>query len=218
MKMTSTVWARLVIPIIIICMAGVFLMSATASAKDKGTMEIGLSAHYDIAQGDARDFDPGTSYGIIFHYWLNSTSTIMLAYDQFAFKAPLETDGSDKDMNYNIQALEAGWRYHPEIDLFMKPYVEVGFGYHNWYLDPGWSVIDNREGSSFLYFLGLGLSYELRHKMTISANTRYYYMAMNENIETRATETGPGIYEIDKDPLKDVRYLAAGIEFTWKIK
>ena len=216
MKTVVRAWPKPHFAIFMIGLAIIFLASAGAFAKEKGAMEIGLAAHYDLAQGDALEFDPGTSYGVIFHYWLNSTSTIMLGFEQFAFQAPLEVDGSDKDMDYNISALEVGWRHRPKVDLFVKPYFEVGFGYHNWYLQ---SPVEDREGSSVLYFLGLGLEYEIRHQLTISANTRYYYMAMNENIETEAISIGPGIYDdIDDAPLKDVRFLGTGIELTWKIK
>jgi opacity protein-like surface antigen len=195
------------------------LASAPALAEGgKGTMQIGLSCHYLWPQGDASVFDPAPEYGAIFHYWLNTTTSIMAGVEMISLTAPLEVNGNNEGLNFNTYALMAGGRYQPKLDFRVKPYVELGVGYQNWTLNPDPSFIDSRSGASVLYFAGGGLNYDFRHVLTAGLNVRYLYYPMIERLEREAVPRAGGRYNVISEPFKNVGFVTAGFELVWKFK
>ncbi len=195
-----------------------FLVCETSlAAKGKGTMELGLSAHYNIPQQDVSDMEPAMGYDIIFHYWLTSTTTVTGTLDYMSYEWPFEVDGEDEGLDYTAYLLGVGIRYRPELDLWVRPYGEVGIGYQTWTAYPGVTGIDSRSGGSVAYYGGLGFERELFHAFTAGINTRYVYMPMNERLESEATLSG-GDYRLEKTPIREVGFVTAGMEFTWKFR
>lgn len=194
-----------------------FIPQLTFAQKSKGTMELGLAAHYNVPQQDVSDLEPGMGYNIVFHYWLTSTTTVTGTLDYMSYEWPLEVDGEDESLDYTAWVLSVGIRYRPELDLWVRPYGEAGLGYQSWTTYPGVSGIDSRQGGSVAYYAGLGFERELFHAFTVGFNARYFYMPMNERLESEARSTG-GDYKIDKTSIRDVSFMNAGLEFTWKFR
>ena len=194
------------------------LISGPAWAYGKGAMELGLSSHYDWPGMDASVFDPAFDYGLVFHYWLNDRSSIMAGFDQLAFSAPFEVDGSDEGLDYTSSVFMGGLRYRPEMDFALRPYLEGGVGYESWTVKPGGGSLDNRSGSSVAYFAGTGLEYEIRRALTVGVNYRYLFYSMKENLEREAVSVPGGNYDVSKDPFKSVGFGTLGIELTWRIR
>ncbi|HUT54260.1 MAG TPA: outer membrane beta-barrel protein [bacterium] len=184
----------------------------------KGAMQIGLSSHCLWPQADADSLDPAFDYGVIFHYWLNSTTSIMAGVEMLSLNAPLLVDGKDEGITFSTTALMAGVRYRPKIDLWLRPYAELGVGYQSWQTNPGLSELKSRSGSSVLYFAGGGLSYDFRHALTAGVNVRYLYFPMNENLESRALHKTGKKYNVTTDPFENVGFVTAGVELVWKFK
>ncbi len=194
------------------------LVSSPVVAGGKGSMEIGLSSHYCVAFQDADHFEPSIDYGLIFHYWLNDTTTILGGFEQMRFTVPLEVDGSDDDLVFQTGLLYAGVRYRPEIDFFMKPYVGAGIGYQTWNTDTLPSGYDRRDGGSMIYFGDGGLDYEFARVVTLSFNVRYYHLGISDRIESELFTTTTGDYLVDYDPFRSVSLGTAGIELTWRFR
>jgi hypothetical protein len=184
----------------------------------KGTMQIGLSTHYVWPQMDVKDFEPNYDWGLVFHYWLNRTTTIMVGFEQLEFEVPFEVDGEDEDLGFSTGVLELGVRYQARVDLLAKPYVEAGLGYQTWTIDPGADFLDSRNGGRVIYFAGAGLSGQLGYWFAASLNLRYFYMPMNDEIEREAVSVGVDTYAVDEDPLENLGFFSAGVELVWRFK
>jgi opacity protein-like surface antigen len=194
------------------------LFSLAGGAAGKGAMEIGLAAYYGWPTGDAQEFEPNYSYGMVFHYWLNDTSTVLVGWDMMSHEVPFTVDGEDENFLYNALVLYVGARYRPEVDIFFKPYLEGGMGYQMWSTNRVPKMVDEREGSSVAYFAGTGWEYDLAHTFTVGTSFRYYYMVMAEKMEERSVTTGPDSRKKYKDPFVNVGFATAGIELTWRFK
>jgi len=212
-KLSIIKWTGVVLVGLIIAV----LPAGNASAQ-KGAMQIGLAGHYVWPSMDVAELGPAPAYGIVFHYWLNDTTSIMGSFEQYQFTTDIDVDGSDEDMIYSTSIIEVGVRYHFMVDLFAKPYVEGGVGYQLWITDPDVDFIDGRNGGSIAYFAGAGFDYVFRKSLTISLGGRYHYMPMSEKIEDEATMISPDVYEVDKTKLENVGYAQAVIEFAWRFK
>jgi opacity protein-like surface antigen len=199
-------------------LAALFPGSPARAEAAKGTMQIGLASHYVWPQADADRLEPAADYGVIFHYWLNSTTSIMAGVDMLSFHAPLEVDLKDEGLTFSTTTIMAGVRYNPRIDLWIRPYAELGLGYQSWQIKPGPSGITSRSGSSVLYFAGAGLSYDFRQAFTAGLNLRYIYFPMNEGLDVSAVHKTGKKYDVTRDTFNDVGFLTAGVELVWKFK
>jgi len=195
----------------------IFSAETAQAAKSKGTMEIGLSSHYNIPEQDVEDMDPAMGYGIVFHYWLTSTTTVTGTLDYMSYEWPFEVEGEDEGLDYTTWILGVGVRYRPELDLWIRPYGEAGIGYQTWTSYPGVTGIDSRNGGSVAYYGGLGFDRELFHAFTLGFNARYVYTPMNDRLESEAWRSG-GEYRLDKTPIREVGYVTAGLELTWTFR
>jgi len=184
----------------------------------KGTMQVGLSTHYLWPQMDVSEFEPNYDWGLVFHYWLNRTTTIMVGFEQLEFDAPFEVDGEDEGLSFSTGVLELGIRYQARVDLWAKPYFEAGIGYHTWTIDPGADFLDSRTGGRIAYFAGTGLAVQLGYSFAAGVNLRYLYMPMSDAIEREAVSTGGGGYLVEEDPLENPGFLSAGVEIVWRFK
>lgn len=193
-----------------------FLFLPLTSRAEKGTMQIGLASHWAAPQMDLSELDPGLAYGLIFHYWLNDTTTIVVGYEEFRFDGPLEIDGEDEGLEFTTNVIMFGARYRPEVDFFLGPYLEMGVGYQTWKVNP--DPLDSRSGGTMAYLAGVGIEQDILHAVTLSAGLRYLYMPMGEKIETEATMVAADTYEVEKDELVDGGYITAGVELVWKFK
>ena len=198
--------------------AALLLGFAARAEGGKGTMQIGLSSHYLGPQADAHPLDPAFDYGVIFHYWLNSTTSILAGMEMLTLDGPFLVDGKDKGISFTATALLAGVRYNPRIDLWLRPYGEAGLGYQSWQTKPGQDQIPSRSGSSVLYFAGAGLSYDFRHALTAGVNARYLYFPMQESLESSAVQKTGKKYDVTRDRFENVGFVTAGVELVWRFK
>ncbi len=196
-----------------------FMGAFPALAGEKGAMEIGLSWHYPMAQGDASELESGMAYGAMFQYWLNSTSTIVVGLDHLSFEVPFTLDGEDVGGTYVSNVIHFGLRYRPELDLWIRPYAEAGLGIQFWNLEYDAAYVDRGGGGSIAYWAGAGLEYEFLEDFALGLNARYYYTPLDDNMEY-AAETMPSRdkFFIHRDELKSVGFFEAGVEITWKFK
>jgi opacity protein-like surface antigen len=194
------------------------LIPASVRAGGKGVIEVGLASHYNWGAADAAEFEPNISYGLIVHYWLNDTTSIMGGFDQMKFQVPFTVNGTDKPYLYTANVLYLGCRYRPKIDFFLAPYLELGVGYQSWNIDQVHTPLELRRGSSVMYLVGAGVEYDLLHTVTVSANLRYYDMVMREHLDTEAHTQLSGKLHADSAPFENVGFTAAGIELTWRFR
>ncbi len=191
------------------------LLMCQPARAEKGAVHLGLASHFVWPQMDVAEFEPGLSYGAVFHYWLNDTTSIELGYEYMNFKSPLDAGGEGEHISYVTNIIEGGARYRPELDFIMTPFVEAGIGYQFWSTDPGVDFLDSRSGNSVAYFLGSGLVYHFRKLFLASLSVRWHYMPMHEHIVVETDDAGGNVRERN---LRDVSYLSAGIEMVWRLK
>jgi len=194
-----------------------------ALAEGKGSIEFGLSSHFNVPVADAADFDPALNnnyVGLIFHYWLNDTTSVMAGLSELSFPASIEVNGSGEEFRYGTWVLFGGVRYRPELDIIARPYIEAGLGYQSWRTYDVPDMIDERSGGALAYYAGAGLEYDLLHTMTAGLNLRYLYTPMNDRIETEAVSDplNPGIWDVEKSPLEQVGFVSVGIELTYRFR
>jgi opacity protein-like surface antigen len=214
-KRTDRRWGGMIAAALFLAAA---LAPAAGRAGGKGVIEIGLTSHYNWGAGDAQDFDPSLSYGLIFHYWLNDTTSIMAGFDQLHFNIPFEVNGNAKDYAYNASLIYGGLRYRPKLDFFLTPYLEVGLGYQTWNITDVSSPLKTRGGGSAVYEAATGIEYDVLHSVTVSLNLRYYDLMMNERLATQATTRPSGKTKAEYRPLENVGVTAAGIELCWRFR
>jgi len=200
------------------CFLLLFFFSPPAFGSSKGAMEIGLSSHYAWPQQDVADLSPGLDYGAVFHYWLTRTTSVLVGLETVTFECPLKVDGRSKRLLFQAVMLELGVRYRPEVDFIFKPYLEAGVGYQFWSTDPSPSFLDSRSGNSLAYFAGLGLEREFAGRFTWGLNLRYHYFPMRENLEREVFTNPDGSYLVEKDAIREVVFVSAGFELTWRFR
>lgn len=198
----------------VLALAGATAFAVPARAE-KGAMEIGLAARYAWPQMDLSRLEPGLDYGVIFHYWLNSTTTVDVGIDSLTHRAPLMVDGAEQDLIFQTYVVEVGMRYRPKLDFFLQPFAELGVGYQFWSVDLEPSALDDRSGSAMAYYAGLGLDYPFLGQFSAGIDARYWYLPMQESLEEKVSAIGG---DETKTDLRNAGFLAAGIELTWKFK
>jgi len=200
------------------CLFIYLLLSPLPCRAEKGAMQIGLASYYAAPRFDLEGQDPAVSYGIMFHYWLNDTTSVELGFEYLNFPGPMEVDGEDEGINWVSQVLGVGLRYRPELDFFLDPYAELMFGYQFWNTVPGDEIIDSRNGGSVAYLAGAGLEYNFRHNLVLSMGARFRYLPMREDIEREVRTIAPETYSVEEDELFDVGFLTGGIELVWRFR
>jgi len=167
---------------------------------------------------DLDTLDPALGYGIVFHYWLTSTTSVDVGLDRFAMATTVGAPGGEADLDFEFWDLAVGLRYRPKLDIFLRPYAEVGAGYEFWTVSLDVDGYENRSGSSMVYYAGLGCDWEFAEDWSLTTGARYYYAPLAEKLEKEVLTVTPNKVETEKDDLTSAGMLTAGIELTWRFR
>lgn len=189
-----------------------------AGAQQKSAMNIGLAARYAWPQADLEPLDPALSYGIVFHYWLTTTTSVDVGLDRFALTRAIDAPGGDADLDFELWDLTVGLRYRPKLDLLVRPYAEVGVGYEFWTLKLDVDGYENRSGGSMVYYAGIGYDWEFIEDWSLTTGARYYYVPLAEKLENEVLSVTAGDIQVSEDDLVSAGLLTAGIELTWRFR
>jgi hypothetical protein len=184
-----------------------------------GTDNIELGLHYNWTwpQFDAARMQPGRSFGLLFHYWLNDTTTIDAAVDQFDNVWKVDGPGGPADLDFRMYLVTAGARYSPEVDFFLSPYFGGGLGYQLWNTTSTIQGVKDRKGSGLAYYLMTGADYRITPRLAVGPWLRFVYVPMHDRFEDSVRVSG-GKTLVDKTRIEQTGFVTAGLAVTVQIK
>jgi opacity protein-like surface antigen len=185
-----------------------------------GPDNIELGLHYSPTwpQMDATHLSQGRSFGLLFHYWLNDTTAIDAALDQFdnVWKVS-EPHGRSADVDFKMYLISAGARYSPEIDFFLSPYFGAGLAYQLWNTTTSAFGASNANGTGLAYYLLGGAEYRVNSRVAVGPYLRFVYVPFHDKMEESARVVN-GKTSVDKVRLEQVGFFSTGLAVTVQIK
>ena len=204
--------------LVCLALAAMLVPAAPARAQQKGAMQIGLAARYAWPGMDMQSLGPAPGYGVVFHYFLTSTTSIDAGFDYLALTKSIDAPGSNVDLDYTQWALSMGLRYRPKVDFVVRPFVEGGVGYEFWTTKIDVSGSENGSGNSVVYYGGLGFDWEFVEDWTLSGGARYLYLPQTGKLESEVVAGTGGKQQVNYDDLNNGALTTVGIELTWRFK
>jgi len=201
-----------------VALAAAVLAAFPARAQQKGAMQIGLAARYTWPGMDLQTLEPAPDYGLIFHYFLTSTTSIDVNVDYLMLSKSLDAPGGHADLDYTMGDLAFGMRYRPKLDLVVRPFAEGGLGYEFWSSKLDVSGAQTRTGNSIIYYAGLGYDWEFAEDFTMTTTARYYYLPLREHLEDEVVTSAGGAQRVHSADVLNASLMTAGIELTWRFK
>jgi len=180
-------------------------------------MELGVNYNWTWPQMDAAHMQPGRSFGLLFHYWLNDTTAIDAAVDQFDNVWKVSEPHGSSDVDFKMYLLSAGARYSPEVDFFLSPYFGGGLAYELWNTTSSALGAKDHKGSGLALYLTGGAEYRISPRVAIGPSLRFVYAPFKDRLEERVLVSG-GKRFVDKTPLTQVGFFVTGLNFTVQIR
>jgi hypothetical protein len=196
------------------CLAWLWAGSAWSGPDN---IELGLHYNWTWPQMDAARMKQGQSYGLIFHYWLNDTTAIDAAFDQFDNIWKVEEPGGSADIDFKMYLVSAGVRYSPEADFFLAPYFGGGLGYQLWNTTSTAWAVNDRRGSGMGYYLLAGAEYRITPRLAVGPWLRLVYVPLHDRFEDSVRVSG-GKTLVDKTRIEQVGFFITGLAVTVQIK
>ena len=206
--------------------AALFLAAAPALAQTDH-LDVGLHYNYSLPQIDLSPMDPGQSYGLVAHYWVNDTTTIDAQFDQITGVWPLEVvtvkdhvrSTESEDTDFQMWLVSGGARYAPEVDFFLRPYAGLGLGYGQWTANSSVKGVGKREGSGLGVYGLLGAEYRLTRRLAVGPYCRFVFTPFSSKMEEEVLinqDTDQRF--MDKTRLEQGGFLLTGVSLTVRIR
>ena len=206
-----------VVPVLAQWLLPLALVWAGPAWSGTDNIELGLHYNWTWPQMDAAHMRQGQSFGLLFHYWLNDTTTIDGAVDQLDNVWKVSEPHGSSDLDFKMYLLSAGVRYSPELDFFLSPYFGGGLAYQLWNTTSSAPGVQDHKGSGVAFYVTGGAEYRISPRVAVGPCLRFVYVPFKDRLETSVREIG-GRKFVDKTHLTQVGFLVTGVNFTVQIK
>lgn len=181
-------------------------------------VELGLHYSETWPQLDAAHMQPGQSFGLLFHYWLNDTTAIDGGADVLdSIWKISEPDGPDGNINFRMYLISAGARYSPEVDFFLSPYFGGGLAYELWNTTSTALGAKDRKGSGVAFYAVGGAEYRISSRLAVGPYLRLVYAPFKDRMEVSVRKISDG-KRVDTIPLQQAGFFITGLAVTVQIK